>query len=292
MPNASHIPPDLYALLAETFPDVPIVVNGPTFGGFSNLSLHVTIGERQCVVKAAADPLKRADVAREAMVLAWLADHALPTARLLAQLTNTNWTVEVLRALPGENGLRLFEHTPAALPAAYAALGRTLARVHQLEWPAAGPELQLAERARRIQDAVRELPIEPELQAALTDGLAQLAIAPARPQLVHGDPGIHNILWDGRLTALLDWEWAGVGDPARDLAWLAWTMHFRAVAASCWPAFLTAYQAAGGTASVSGARIRALALGQIAGILVRIWAQPALREEWLRRAQWTLDLSP
>jgi aminoglycoside phosphotransferase (APT) family kinase protein len=36
--------------------------------------------------------------------------------------------------------------------------------------------------------------------------------------IVHGDIGFHNMLMqDGRLTALLDWEFAHIGDPAEDL---------------------------------------------------------------------------
>ena len=43
--------------------------------------------------------------------------------------------------------------------------------------------------------------------------------------LVHGDFGPNNMLlnpetWD--VTALLDWEWAHIGDPIEDLAWCEW----------------------------------------------------------------------
>ncbi|MEJ2459374.1 MAG: phosphotransferase family protein, partial [Novosphingobium sp.] len=45
---------------------------------------------------------------------------------------------------------------------------------------------------------------------------------PARdgePCLLHGDIGFHNILFDGsELAALLDWEMAYLGDPAKDMA--------------------------------------------------------------------------
>lgn len=40
-----------------------------------------------------------------------------------------------------------------------------------------------------------------------------------RPVIVHGDFNIHNLLVDdGRIAALLDWEFAHIGDPAEDLA--------------------------------------------------------------------------
>ena len=70
------------------------------------------------------------------------------------------------------------------------------------------------------------------------------AVVPAgRLCLLQGDVGLHNMLVDDdRLTALVDWEAATVGPPARELAaaWLAGT------ALMAWPEFLQAYLAAGG----------------------------------------------
>ena len=61
--------------------------------------------------------------------------------------------------------------------------------------------------------------------------------------LLQGDVGLHNMLIDGdRLTALVDWEAASIGPPARELAaaWLA------ATALTDWDAFIGTYLAAGG----------------------------------------------
>lgn len=45
---------------------------------------------------------------------------------------------------------------------------------------------------------------------------------PAAP--LHGDAKLANCLWqDGQLTALLDWEMAGVGEPLVDVGYLIWT---------------------------------------------------------------------
>lgn len=44
---------------------------------------------------------------------------------------------------------------------------------------------------------------------------------PARPSMVHSDCSFHNVMRkDDRLTALLDWETAHLGDPAEDLAYV------------------------------------------------------------------------
>ncbi len=61
--------------------------------------------------------------------------------------------------------------------------------------------------------------------------------------LLQGDFGLHNMLVDrDRLTALVDWEGAAVGPPARELA-AAWPA---ATALMPWPAFIDAYLDAGG----------------------------------------------
>ena len=61
--------------------------------------------------------------------------------------------------------------------------------------------------------------------------------------LLQGDVGLHNMLIEGdRLTALVDWEAATIGPPARELAG-AWPA---ATALMTWPEFVAAYRAAGG----------------------------------------------
>jgi aminoglycoside phosphotransferase (APT) family kinase protein len=69
-------------------------------------------------------------------------------------------------------------------------------------------------------------------------------VVPAGPlSLLQGDVGLHNMLIeDGRLTALVDWEAATIGPPARELA-AAWPA---ATALMTWPEFAAAYRVAGG----------------------------------------------
>jgi aminoglycoside phosphotransferase (APT) family kinase protein len=71
-------------------------------------------------------------------------------------------------------------------------------------------------------------------------------VAPAdRLCLLQGDVGLHNMLVDGdRLTALVDWEAATIGPPARELA-AAWPAGTALIG---WPDFVAAYRAAGGPA--------------------------------------------
>ncbi len=69
-------------------------------------------------------------------------------------------------------------------------------------------------------------------------------VVPSGPlSLLQGDVGLHNMLIDGdEITALVDWEAATVGPPARELA-AAWPA---ATALTGWPEFVEAYVAAGG----------------------------------------------
>jgi aminoglycoside phosphotransferase (APT) family kinase protein len=64
-----------------------------------------------------------------------------------------------------------------------------------------------------------------------------------KPVLLHGDIGFHNFLFhEGRLSAVLDWEFGHLGDPAEDLAYACNTLG----EALDWDSFHAAYRAAGG----------------------------------------------
>ena len=77
-------------------------------------------------------------------------------------------------------------------------------------------------------------------------------VVPSGPlHLLQGDVGLHNMLVDGdRVTALVDWEAATVGPPARELA-AAWPA---ATALMGWGEFVDAYRAAGGPPEATNER--------------------------------------
>ena len=105
-----------------------------------------------------------------------------------------------------------------------------MAQVHSTDWQALGlsavldgsgqlgapAELDAWEKVLR-QNQLEPLP---ELDFAIA-GLRASAPEPARTALVHADFKPGNILLDGdRITALLDWELAHLGDPLEDLGWV------------------------------------------------------------------------
>jgi aminoglycoside phosphotransferase (APT) family kinase protein len=279
--SEASLPPAV-AALAESALGGAIIGLAPTVGGFSNLSRRAQIGGQTCVIKAAQLSLKRADLHREAAVLPLLPARQILAPPLLALVEDETWTVLITAELPGLPGVALLEGDRHDLPAVCVALGSMLARLHAGPAPklpslALGPHLMAARKTLDCAD------VSGELRSALLTALDSSAWAES-PCLIHGDSGIHNLLWDGRRAALLDWEWAAAGPPAFDLAWLRWTMRWRGLPEDRWHEALESY----GRPAISDHILHALALGQIAMILARAVGQPAARAEWLRRALWTL----
>lgn len=282
----SLLPPDPAVLLAAHF-GVPPTDLAPTFGGFSNLTVRATLAGRACVIKAATTPAKRADVQREAHLLPLLYAAGLPVPEPLAFLNDATWSVGVTAALPGHNGLHVLAETPAELPQAFAALGRILAAVHATPLPDTSADLDLGARVAAAHIALAGFAAPADLIALLHNALEH-PLWRDRSGLVHGDSGLHNLLWSVEGGYLLDWEWAACGPALLDLAWLRWTLAWRALPDTLWDAACAAYGPM--PAPLDAATQAALALGQIGLILARVADQPAARTEWLRRASWTRTL--
>ncbi|WP_339293168.1 aminoglycoside phosphotransferase family protein [Paenibacillus sp. FSL W8-0187] len=43
--------------------------------------------------------------------------------------------------------------------------------------------------------------------------------------LIHGDFGPHNTIFSNDSLFVIDWEWAGWGNPLQDVAWVVWFVH-------------------------------------------------------------------
>jgi aminoglycoside phosphotransferase (APT) family kinase protein len=105
-----------------------------------------------------------------------------------------------------------------------------LGQVHRTDWRALGLHDRLpdpGEDAARVElshweQILRQDALEPypELELAVVV-LRETAPSAARTVLVHADFKPGNILLDGdRVSALLDWELAHLGDPLEDLGWV------------------------------------------------------------------------
>jgi aminoglycoside phosphotransferase len=131
-----------------------------------------------------------------------------------------------------------------------------------LDLPSFGPirtvrehqEEQLAGIRAFFEREDRVQPIDPLARAQLDHLLHHVPDVDGEPVLVQGDTGPGNFMYEGRrVSAIVDWELAHVGDPMDDIAWLSW----RATQQG-WPDFparLREYEAASGIA-VDPARVR------------------------------------
>jgi aminoglycoside phosphotransferase (APT) family kinase protein len=88
-------------------------------------------------------------------------------------------------------------------------------REHQLD--------QLAGIKRAFEDADARQPIDALARLELELLEARLPDFDGEPVLIQGDTGPGNFMYaDGKVSAIVDWELAHIGDPMDDIAWLSW----------------------------------------------------------------------
>ncbi|MEO1062370.1 MAG: phosphotransferase family protein [Actinomycetota bacterium] len=110
------------------------------------------------------------------------------------------------------------------------ALVEALARLHRLDWEALGlsdfgrPDGYTARQVERWTGQLERYRIRelPDLDAAAEWLRANIPEMP-RASLIHGDFGIHNVLFrpepPAELLAIVDWETSTIGDPLADLGY-------------------------------------------------------------------------
>jgi aminoglycoside phosphotransferase (APT) family kinase protein len=259
----------------------------PTVGGFSNTTFTTTLNGLPVVVKANTDETKRADLRREAAVLRYLADTEIPAPVLVSADHDIGedddlWSVVIVEAIEAEAGMSVVQRGDEVdLALGARQIGRLLGTVHGLPLSPVDVReevgLDLAARWSADRRAVAGLV---DANTGLTHPALRVGVT-----LVHGDAGFHNTLWrEGKLVGLIDWEFAGYGNPLADAAWAWWTMTFRRLPASVWEAFVDGYRAErlgllGWTPEVIAEFLRA----QMFSLLARTAPDGSARKEWLRR---------
>ncbi|WP_068071721.1 phosphotransferase family protein [Novosphingobium lentum] len=166
----------------------------------------------------------------------------------------------VMRKSPGKIGGNFFG-AQTAIPADLVdSMAQIMARLHRLEPltelgnhnPAIRAELWTKTRSEAARDYIagwreyflanNHMP-SPSLMALYGWLLDNVPDRRGRPSLLHGDFGFHNFLFDdGKLTAVLDWEFAHIGDPAEELGYVRETIGD----AIDWQQLTALYEAAGG----------------------------------------------
>lgn len=165
---------------------------------------------------------RRYGLGREAAVLPVAAALGLPVPDVLG--TPGEPPALLMNVVPGTSRPEP-EETEKVAPE-YLAL---VARVHAAD-PAAFPIEQFATMAEALNDELHWWVDYADDRGAMEAPIVRLGarvlaatvpITDERPTLVHGDVGAGNFMVEGgRVTAMIDWELAHVGDPHEDMAWL------------------------------------------------------------------------
>jgi aminoglycoside phosphotransferase (APT) family kinase protein len=145
-------------------------------------------------------------------------------------------------------------------PGAFRDMARTLATLHRMDpkelgfaaAPAAGNSLEALIDQYEAKWRGNAKHPSPLVDYAYAWARREARREPGSTVVVHGDAGPYNFLIDeDRLTAVLDWEFAHLGDPAEDLG----VVRVYAEGVMDWQEFLDLYAAAGGP-QVSEHRVR------------------------------------
>jgi len=119
-----------------------------------------------------------------------------------------------MQRVEGETiGRRLVRDPPASLPLE---LAEELAKIHSIE------PLPFLPHGGAIERFYDELDSVGEPHPAIEYGLAwvrERLSSEREPTFVHGDFRLGNVAVTDQLVAVLDWEFAHVGDPVEDVAW-------------------------------------------------------------------------
>jgi len=212
-------------------------------GGQSNPTFHIGSSEKEYVLRKKPPGRLLASahaVDREYRVLRALLDSDVPVPRVLhfcADDAVIGTPFYVMEYLPGRilRDPLLPDMDAAERGAIYDAMNDVLARLHNLDWAAAGLEdygkpdnyitRQVALWSRQYEASkTGDVPAMDELMNWLPGNIP----ADTSTSIVHGDFRLENLMFDEeepKVIALLDWELSTLGHPLSDLAFNCMTYH-------------------------------------------------------------------
>ncbi len=262
-PAAGYDKQALAKFLADKLatPDLAVTAIDMISGGFSKQTLKATLTvPPQALVLRADLPKGKAftgtSVADEFPILQTLYQRGVTVPRPYA-VEPTGAVIGcpfvALAAAAGKTLGTLFEF-PAPIPEIGRQMAQQLARIHAVPEDVIGPNLtgpqppNVARTSAEIDKSYQDWRALGRTSAVIEAGFRYLRKHAARAagarRLVHGDFGLHNFLVaDNRITAVLDWEFAKLGNPADDLGYAYDTIDHMLG----WNEFAKEYEAAGGT---------------------------------------------
>ena len=230
-------------------------------GGFSKQTIFVSLGNVTQLPDTLVIRLDKADspvgstVTDEFNIIKTLfaADVAVPQAYALEESGNVlGGAFMLLSRIEGSNVGDVLDVNSGSRALALH-LAKTLAKMHSVNSEAFGDNLPGANCSTQERLLAELEGFEQQwrsfddpsiaLETAFSWLKKNIAAADGPRSLVHKDLGSHNFLaQDDKVTALLDWESAAIGNPAQDLGYL-----YPTVTQICdWESFIQHYQAHGG----------------------------------------------
>jgi aminoglycoside phosphotransferase (APT) family kinase protein len=156
------------------------------------------------------------------------------------------------RRVAGRSGTAPWDADPESRRTVCLQLAAVMARLHRVDPAAVGMPPASSDPREQVRAYVIEwrdrwrrnrVHASPTLAAAFAWLLGNIPAEIDGPAIVHGDIGFHNaIVDDEQLVALLDWEFAHVGDPTEDLSYCRQFVE----GLLPWEDFVAGYRAAGG----------------------------------------------
>lgn len=204
--------------LREVWPDLDWARLDSKHGAFHHIAL---LGDSS-VVRVSTAPRHEEQTLREHQNLSAVQSLGLPlrtpTVRCAPEV-RAGFSAFVTSFIPGEHDLKM----------TWNQVREPLAEILHSLRQSTVPELHTLRPVRQWCGGDQWPRIVEQLSSALDETVARTArrvvadVLTAEPDsgrtLVHGDFGLHNLLWGGHaLPAVIDWDNASVGDPAIDLA--------------------------------------------------------------------------
>ena len=234
--------PALERFLAERLPGetTRLRIDGQPMGGVSNVTVFVTRGadERWVVRRPPAGRLLPTahDVLREYRFLSALRGTGVPVAEPVLACEDTSIMGATFYLMKRVDGVVVNIHVPPEVDTPQErrrmseAAVDALTVLHAVDWTNLGlpgkPEGYLDRQLKRWTSQLEATPTAKRLRGLddVTTWVKANRPESGPPTIVHGDWGIHNMIFASTsptsLLAITDWEMSTLGDPLADVGWM------------------------------------------------------------------------
>ncbi|WP_339838236.1 phosphotransferase [Paenibacillus sp. FSL R7-0272] len=272
----------IHDILLNRFPNVKIF---ELTGGYTNMTLLLEETDMKRVAKIY--DVNNADAKTEINALRLLT-HSGVTPRVYDFFEQDERLFVMMDYVPGVNAQTILDQDGLEQGRRmYEQLGKYLAKeVHSVKRDNKDTELPVIMKSAVAVDGLEFIP------TGIMSMANEVLSTPDHGEqtLIHGDYGPHNVMFGNDSLFILDWEWAGWGNPLFDVAWVVWFvhLHYPDMAKKLSGAFLSTYTEHTNI-KISHDLIRSYATSKVIQIMNRIKnAHPDVQKEWLRRLEWTL----